>query len=78
MKLFSFDKEYDFGYDIRYRFFIFSKFTLLTFTVRTTEFPELIPYLQISIGESSLFYFITWIYNLSLEIDVLSKNWSFK
>lgn len=75
MKLFDIVKEEDFGVNIRLRIFIFSKFSILTFFFNTTEFPDLIPYFEFSIGGWNLFQLVLWIYSLNFQLIILSKNW---
>jgi len=74
MKIFDFEKTDDWGTDLYFSFLKTSNYTALQISVSYCEYAEW-PYLQITMGQNSLFGAFCYFYKFGFDINIVSKTW---
>jgi hypothetical protein len=75
MKLFQFNKRYDFGHEVYLSFLTIKGYTLLQLSFDYSDY-EGYPYLQITSGNGRLFGFLLNMWRLGFCLDFIARNWS--
>jgi hypothetical protein len=75
MKIFDFEKRDDWGTDLIFSFLKTSRYTLLQISLSYCEHPAWLPYLQITMGQNSLFGAFCYFWKLGFDFTILGKTW---
>ena len=73
-KLYDFEKRDDYGTDLYFSFLKTQSYTLLQLSVSYCEFASW-PYLQITMGQNSLFGTFCYFWRLGFDFTILGRTW---
>ena len=73
-KLFDFEKRDDWGTDLYFSFLKTSRYTALQISVSYCEYAAW-PYLQITMGQNSLFGAFCYFWKLGFDCTILGRTW---
>jgi hypothetical protein len=75
MKLFQFNKRYDFGHEIYFSFLTLREYSLLQVSFDYNDIGGW-PYLQISSGYGRTFSLLLTLWRLGFCLDLLARSWN--
>jgi len=76
MKLISFKHRKDFGHDLYLQILNIKGWSLLQTSVSWNDYPSY-PYLQVYLGNGTLFGVVFWCYKFGFDLDILRRTWNF-
>jgi hypothetical protein len=75
MRLFQFNKRYDFGHEFYLSFLTVKDYSLLQVSIDYSEYAGY-PYLQITSGNGKIFGFLLTVWHFGFCLEFLARNWT--
>ena len=76
MNLISLKHRYDFGHDFYLQVLNVKGWSLLQASVSWNDYPSY-PYLQVYLGNGTLFGVLFWCWKFGFDVDILRRTWNF-
>lgn len=75
MSIVKFKHRYDFGHDYYAQILNIRKWSLLQVSVSWNDYPSW-PYVQVCFGSNGFLTILFWIGKFGIDVDILSRTWS--
>jgi hypothetical protein len=75
MKLLTTERTDDFGPELRIGLLVGRRFTLLRLALGLSDYGGDLPYLQMSLGNNSVFSLFFYVWRLYIDLDFACRTW---